>query len=240
MEIYWSEQTIAHVPSDDGWLSATEALHLNGLRFPKRRADWRLGRWTAKCAVAAYLDAGGLALRHIEIRAAGSGAPEVFIAGEPAPVAISLSHSNGIGLCVVARVGAAVGCDLERIEPRSRAFVADYFAEEEQALVASASADDRSAVVSLLWSAKESALKALQEGLRLDTRSVIATLASPFAQRIHTWSALRVRCSSGQVFDGWWQRAGELVRTAVCAPAGGPPIELAIPQMHAAVTRRYA
>jgi len=32
-----------------------------------------------------------------------------------------------------------IGCDLEVVEPRSDAFVADYFTSEEQALIARAS-----------------------------------------------------------------------------------------------------
>ena len=38
-----------------GWLSAAEIDQMTGLRFPKRRREWRLGRWTAKHAVAACL-----------------------------------------------------------------------------------------------------------------------------------------------------------------------------------------
>ncbi len=52
----------------------------------------------------------------------------------------------------------------------SDAFVADYFAPEEQTLIAHSSPADRELMLALLWSAKESALKALREGLRLDTR----------------------------------------------------------------------
>ena len=64
----------------------------------------------------------------------------------------------------------ALGCDLEVIEPRSEEFVADYFTTEEQKMVSQAPIADRSKLLALLWSAKESALKALREGLRFDTR----------------------------------------------------------------------
>ena len=50
-------------------------------------------------------------------------------------VALSLSHSSGAGLSVVAPAGVAVGCDLETVEPRSPEFLADYFTVEEQTLV---------------------------------------------------------------------------------------------------------
>ena len=55
----------------------------------------------------------------IEIRAASSGAPEVFLHDEPAPIAISLSHSAGTALCTIAPLGINFGCDLEMIEPRT-------------------------------------------------------------------------------------------------------------------------
>src|SRR5208282_5095496 len=142
MNVYWLEQTEADVPTENDWLSANEAVCLNALRFPKRRADWRLGRWTAKCALSATLDvpAHPKAFKRIEIRPAPSGAPEAFFDNQPAGTAISLSHRSGIAACAVAMSGGEIGCDLEVVEPRSDAFVADYFTIEEQALVARASA----------------------------------------------------------------------------------------------------
>src|SRR5271165_6257725 len=178
MDVYWLEQAESDVPVEDHWLSAGEAARLEALHIAKRRADWRLGRWAAKRAVAAYLDVPRhlQALANIEIRPAQSGAPEVFILDTPAPASISLSHRDGTALCAVAPSGVALGCDLELVEPRSDAFIADYFTAEEQALVARMSLEDRPRLLALLWSAKESALKALGAGLRLDTRSVVVTV----------------------------------------------------------------
>src|SRR5271165_7148727 len=100
MKVYWLEQTEADVPASLVWLSASESACLNAMRFPKRRADWRLGRWTAKRALSGYLNIAGdhQSLSDIEIRPAASGAPEVFIAGQPAAASISLSHRNGSAL----------------------------------------------------------------------------------------------------------------------------------------------
>ena len=53
---HWLEQTEADLPAANDWLSAGERLRLDGMRFAKRHADWRLGRWTAKRALAAYLN----------------------------------------------------------------------------------------------------------------------------------------------------------------------------------------
>jgi 4'-phosphopantetheinyl transferase len=248
MKVYWLEQTEADVPVSPEWLSASESAHLNALRVPKRRSDWRLGRWTAKRALSAYLKAPGdlHSLADIEIRPAASGAPEVFVAGQPAVASISLSHSNGTALCVAATFGTALGCDLELVEPRSDAFVADYFTSDEQALIAQASAAQRPWLLALLWSAKESALKALHEGLRLDTRSVaVSLLESPLTSAVDTgrwpeqsdltlrehlsiWHPLEVHHTDGAIFRGWSQRAGCLLRTLVAAPRPMTPIPLEV------------
>lgn len=229
MNVYWLEQTEADVPTENDWLSANEAVRLNALRFPKRRADWRLGRWTVKCALSIRLDmpAHSQVFKKIEVRPASSGAPEAFVDNQPAGVTISLSHRAGIAICAVATSGVEVGCDLEMVEPRSDAFVADYFSVEEQALVAHASVADRARLLALLWSGKESALKALRAGLRLDTRSVIVSpLAASFD--LNGWSPLRVRRTAGHVFYGWYQHADNIVRTVVAAPPPDPPIPLKI------------
>ena len=248
-EVYWLEQTEADVPANNDWLSESEAARLNSLRFEKRRRDWRLGRWTAKLAMAAYrnLPGNSQTLRDAEIRPAASGAPEVFFADQPAAVTISLSHRDGIAICAVAPSNVALGCDIEIIEPRSAGFIADYFTTEEKEFVARACVNDRSRLLALLWSGKESALKALREGLRLDTRSVAVSLddaerrsaedgrrgvagsALTHSHEANRWLPLHVHCTTDQIFHGWWQNTENLVRTLVAAPPPGPPILLEVP-----------
>src|SRR5437660_665235 len=55
MEVHWLEQRGSDVPPQDDWLSAAELMRLAGMRVEKRRVDWRLGRWTAKAAIAAHM-----------------------------------------------------------------------------------------------------------------------------------------------------------------------------------------
>jgi len=230
MNVYWLEQTEADVPVENDWLSENEAACLNGMRFPKRRADWLLGRWTAKHALSVCLDlpAHPEIFKKLDIRPAQSGAPEAFFINQPAGVTISLSHRGGVAACAVAMSEIEMGCDLEMVEPRSDAFIADYFTKKEQALVARASATDRPWLLALLWSAKESALKALHEGLRLDTRSV---QVSPFDASfdLNGWSPLRVSYTDGAVFHGWWQLANNILRTCVASPRPDSPISLTVP-----------
>jgi len=230
VDVYWFEQSDRDVPVGEQWLCGSERARLDGLRVPKRRADWRLGRWTAKCAVSRYLDLprDPEALAAVEVRPAPSGAPEVFLHGRPAPVALSLSHSGGAGLCAIVPAGAEVGCDLETVEPRSPAFLADYFTDEEQALVARTLAAGRDRVLTLLWSAKESALKALGCGLRSDTRSVNANLPA-VPSRDEVWHPVTVAHIGGRTFYGWWRESGDLIRTIVVDPPPLRPVALGDP-----------
>jgi 4'-phosphopantetheinyl transferase len=248
MHVYWLEQTGADVPSGVEWLTASERLRLNAISFPKRRIDWCLGRWTAKSAYAAYLNSSAKPelFREMEIRPATHGAPELFFRNNPAAAVISLSHRAGKAICAVAPSGAVLGCDLELVEPRSDAFLADYFAVEEQALVAHAPVVDRFRLLALLWSAKESALKALHEGLRLDTRCMIvdaidglgnlggvreefvndSSVLDESARGLNGWRQLQVRHVGGLTYHGWWKQTGNFVTTLVAAPAPHLPIQL--------------
>lgn len=247
-DVYWLEQTEADVPEDESWLSTKETTLLCTIRFPKRRADWLLGRWTAKNAFAICF--GHLtdlqALRDIEIRAAPSGAPEILFRNEPSAATISLSHRAGIGACAVAPSHVLLGCDVEIIEPHGDAFAADYFTLEEQAYFAKSKGHERLRLLALLWSGKESALKALREGLRLDTRSMIVSVPSipqsqppyepsaphcqplslPYASTHNGWSPLQVRSISCRTFHGWWSQTGNLLRTMLADPPPHPPILL--------------
>jgi 4'-phosphopantetheinyl transferase len=231
MRVYWLEQSEGDVPApptgstEANWLSASERVRLATLRFPKRRTDWLLGRWTAKRAVAERLKLSRNLqdLADVEIRAAADGAPEVFLAGQSAPVAISLSHREGFAVCAVAPEGTAVGCDLELIEPRDEVFVADYFSAEERDLVDLEKIPPaRSRLVTLIWSAKESALKALRAGLRLDTRCVVVVPGDGTG----LWHPLQVRHDNDRVFNGWWQASNDMVRTVLTDPPVLAPIAL--------------
>src|SRR5271169_4808632 len=264
MEVYWLEQSEADVPAVDDWFSESELVQLNSFRFAKRRADWRLGRWTAKCAVAASLKLSNdrRSPKRIEISAASTGQPEVVLVDRTERVTISLSHRTGIAICAVAFGDVILGCDLEVIEPRSDGFIADYFTVEEQSAIAQVDAEERSALIALLWSAKESALKALHVGLRADTRSVrveipgaldklfenaaasMSKAASPIQSGTlspRTWRSLQVHCADETVFHGWWQRANDIVRTIVGAPPPATPHELRLhdvePRMQTTIPR---
>ncbi len=227
--LFWLSFALQDVPEGDSWLSPAELFTLAGFKFPKRRSDWLLGRWTGKQALSRYLGlAGGLdALSRLEIRAAPDGAPEAFVAGRPAGVAFSISHSAGVSLCVVGDAASAAGCDLEKIEPREASLAEDYFTVAEAALVAGATEEDRATVFTLIWCAKESALKSLRLGLRRDTRSVAVSLSE--TRDRESWNSLSVDClESGLTFHGWWRVREGFVQAVTSALPSPPPIELSV------------
>ena len=222
--MFWLEQTIAEVPATDEWLAPVEQEKLRSFRIPKRASDWRLGRWTAKRTLAhsQQFPAGYAALAAIEIIPAESGVPRAFVQGKPSEWSISISHSNGRAACAAARGAIPLGCDVERIEARSDAFLADYFTSQEQETIQRSPAADRSLLHTLFWSAKESAMKALGEGLRLDTRSVSVTrigCPSPWSH----WTPLEVAVEDGAVMTGWWRADHDFVRTVVSSPGSVTP-----------------
>jgi 4'-phosphopantetheinyl transferase len=247
VKVYWVEQALDRVPDHDEWLAQSELSHLQRLHVAKRRDDWRLGRWTAKRAVAIVLQVphDGRSLKEIAILADPSGAPRAYIGHESATVSISLSHRDGIAVCAISQSMIPLGCDLELIEARSDSFIADYFTEYEQTIIAQGRGDQRDQLVTTLWSAKESALKALQVGLRVDTGSVQIRLCRQDTKRAtlrkddesdrlsllclpNEWHPLQAHCQNAQVLYGWWSCSTSLVRTIVAIKAALPPSLLTV------------
>lgn len=229
---YWLEQELSDVPTHDAWLSCAEREQANAMLVPKRRSDWCLGRWTAKRALASFyqLAARPEVLSSIELRAAASGAPVLFNRGELSNLSISLSHSNGMAFVVIAPPGNTIGCDLEKIEPRSAAFIEDYCTESEMHLVDAVSPEDRPLLVNLIWSAKESVLKLLGIGLRGDTRSISVVIDTPsLAMGSEQWLVFKARCSTAQTLYGMWRRSDCFVRTVAAEKPISRAVKLTIP-----------
>ncbi len=218
--IGWLRKESADVPDGDDWLSPIECRVQAGFVVPKRRSDWRLGRWTAKSALAAtFLVEPG----RCSVEAAADGAPEALIDGRHSEVSLSISHREGIGLAVVGRGGVVVGGDLEVVEPRSDAFVREWLAPTEQAMVDAARAHGRHhETACVIWSVKEAAAKVLREGLRLDVRRAVVSLdqhdsGDGWRPSVVEWTA------GGPTIAGWW-RIDEVLVIAVAGdrPTPGP------------------
>lgn len=213
--IHWLTQHLSDVPETNEWLSTSEQDTLDKLKIPKRQMDWRLGRWTAKRLLASHFQTNHDLedFSRIEIRAASDGAPEVFFKTQPARVSISISHSNGCGFCACSPPKLALGCDVEAVEKRGEAFIEDYLTAEEQDWVFSNPLENHPLLATLLWSAKESTMKALRQGLRLDTRSVEIHLNESSDNGLSPFTAVFKK--KKQTFTGWWRVYDKFVLTVV-------------------------
>jgi len=223
--VRWLSQGEPDLPEGAAFMTERERERLLSMRYAKRREEFRLGRWTAKgaLATAAGLDGSVEDLRSIEVLHAFDGAPEPHRDGVAMPFPISMTDRAGWAVCVVGDPGGGgLGVDLELVEPRSDGFVADYFTADEQGTVgAAANRSGHDLLANLIWSAKESALKVLRTGLRRDTRSVEVRLGPG---RDDEWTPLSVTdLVDGPEFPGWWVRFGSFLLTVAAREAIAPP-----------------
>jgi 4'-phosphopantetheinyl transferase len=225
----------------EAFLSAAELEHFRRFRFEKRRAEWLLGRWTAKRLVQAVLLRATheiAARRALEIYNDAQGAPHLRVWSDRASaraaladMELTISHSQGRALCAC-RAGVpgggtvGLGADLEWVERRESYFARDYFTPAEQARV-QAAGPDHDLLVTTIWSAKEAVLKALHKGLSMDTRAVEICIA-PFDPVPAQWTPFEIT-TTPHVTEGWrgWWRAQEnfvltLVSGADETPEPGP------------------
>jgi 4'-phosphopantetheinyl transferase len=219
--IYW---TLAEAPQDPlenkpGFLAASEREKLSTLRFPKRREEWLLGRWAAKSLVQSIPAYQQVSLDEIEIRNNPEGAPQLFLDGTVSKHCLTISHRDRFAFCATTTATELrIGADLEMVEPRISAFVTDYFTTLEQDLVNPLPAAVKETAVSLIWSVKESMLKALVVGQHWDTRQVevgeitgLETDPSGPAD----WHRLQVRdaAQADRCWAAWWLRRGPFILT---------------------------
>ncbi len=216
-EVYYLTQAWHEVPAELDWLTPGEQARLDGFRFDKRRRDWLLGRWTAKIAMLGITDLSYRDIGRIEIASATDGAPQPMLDGEPCMAHLSLSHSNDRAFVTVSRGTAALGCDIELVEPRSPVFVETYFTASEAERVARVDPRYRDLLVTMIWSAKESTLKALRTGLQADTRGVEVIDDSDCSGT--GWKAARTIAANAGEFSCLWRRDGRFILSVV---ADGP------------------
>jgi 4'-phosphopantetheinyl transferase len=195
-------------------LSVKESEILGNLRFAQRRRKWLIGRLAAKTLIAREL---GVDPRAVTIANDPSGAPYAEIEGEGRLVRpLSISHRAGWGMAGLGDPGvAALGVDMETVEPRSDGFLADFFSPDEIAIVGR-SGGERDLVIARTWSAKEAALKALGVGLRADTRAISVGVAGEGRAE---WLPIDVATAGDLAFGGpakaYWQMGAGYVLTAV-------------------------
>jgi phosphopantetheinyl transferase len=164
-------------------LGRRERALWQALRLPeRRRLEWLLGRLAAKDAVRAHVrERLGLALSpaEVEVLPDEHGRPNVhgdWAAQLPRPPRLSISHSAGLALAVVAAgAEAGLGVDVERLGHLTEAAEAMAFSAEERELLAGLREDPAAEWPLRLWCAKEAAAKALGRGLAAGPRALVVT-----------------------------------------------------------------
>ena len=237
--IHWALDSLAHHPSlghgepTPGLLGPAEKQLLAGLKVPKRRQDWLIGRYALKGLLSEHLSGYHgmrIPLDDLEVRPASDGAPEVWLRGVRSDLQVSLSHSGGRAATALSpHPQVAVGIDLETVRPRSERFMRDYLTDSERSQVVEAPPGEKDLLVTLFWSAKEAVLKALRLGLTVSPKSVACELTT--AKRDDDeWSPLVVSVSQptlaragvvgpNTMLSGFWQPLGGQVLTlATCTP----------------------
>ncbi len=206
------------------YLSEEEMAKVDTLRFQKRRDEWTLGRITVKHLLHACIPKlATVAYQRLTIANRPSGAPYVMLDGSPMSLQVSISHRQSMAVAAVTtNAGIGLGIDLEWVEERDPSFYNDYFTPAELELLQAVPAGETARIGTLIWSAKEAMLKALGQGLRLDTRSVeVLRIANNFHEG---WGKLKV-CApvvSGATWQGYWQQIGNTICTI--AVSGSPVI----------------
>ena len=196
--IFWNTQKFDSIPEDLDWLSIPEQNRYLQFRFPKRQKDWLLGRWVAKNLLShllIYSDT--FPFRELSILNEDSGAPFVIWKGQRLEGSLSISHrgENAVAaFCFDPEI--TIGIDLEEIEAKSSGFVEDYFTEPEARMVFALPIEEQALAASLLWSGREAIVKALQIGLRIDTRQIALKLAPLTCHE--DWQQIEIlQCPSG-------------------------------------------
>lgn len=214
--IQWLMQSVHDINErPELFLNPTELAKFDSFYFEKRRGDWLIGRWTAKCLLQAILRQEHdefVSREALEIFNTRDGAPHCRIGGRIIPLQLSISHSHGYALCAVD--ADAIGADLEMVEPRELSFTTDYFTANEQAHFAAAACSERDMVITGYWSAKESVLKAMHAGLNLDTRA-IEIYGTPAAHNFECWMpyGVTVHAEHTTPIRGWWRVRENMVLT---------------------------
>jgi len=246
--IYWTLVQDGQMPVDyaENFLSEREMYKLSSLRFPKRRDEWLLGRWAAKSLVQSISPYRGYTLDELEIRNTKNGAP--FIQQPDGAVladCLSISHSHRQAVCALSLgQNFNIGADLEKIEVRTDEFVADYFTAMERETISSLPNEIRQTAVNLIWSMKESMLKALGVGLNWDSRKVEVREIEglfPLTSSAGKWQKAQIGDfqKPQRQWAGWWQCRKNFVITLV-GFTGGPVEPGSIRLVEKYIGRRFA
>ena len=127
--IYWNFQEMNCLPENLTWLSENEQLFLSKLRFPKRRQEWLLGRWTAKnLMIKVHPLCNAIKPDNISIHKSENGSPFATLHEKKLKGILSITHRESLAVAAWCdQPQIKIGIDLEAIEPKEDSFINDFF-----------------------------------------------------------------------------------------------------------------
>lgn len=152
------------------WLSEREAARI-ARAVAKRRAEYLLGRYAAKSALAVWNGAG--VLRDFTIL---PGAFDQPVVEGPSPADVTLAHTADLAVALAHPRGHPMGIDVETIDPGRTDVLRTQVAPSE---LPSSAPGSEAETLFLLWSAKEALSKALRCGLTCPC-DILATARAAF------------------------------------------------------------
>jgi phosphopantetheinyl transferase len=165
--------------SPGSFLTLREMEILGRFTAEKRKVEWLGGRLNMKLLLAEH-SANGNDFLSFEILPGADGEPVatlrtgVGVFEVPLHHSLSLSHREGASASALcADPDAALGIDVELMEPRSELMLEDYFSGREAKILAGLPTGIHPFRIALAWSLKESVLKARRVGLAVPAKSVV-------------------------------------------------------------------
>lgn len=147
------------------WLGQEERDRFERYKIPEKKQEFLASRLYGRSIFAQWLDA-----PIDSIACSANGPPQILVHGDQIPDAVSLSHSNGLGVYVLSESGISLGVDLEYSQvARSVGWERTFMTHMELEELEHIPPDVRPEVILDLWMVKESAYKcvskhALQSG----------------------------------------------------------------------------
>lgn len=207
--VNYSLRFLKDVPDQLDWLHPSELEIYGSFRFEKKQKDWLLGRWTAKNLLKNCWFKGNQ-LEEIAVLPGTNKAPFVYLNEKLQTYQISISHSHGQAFSITTDNNMQVGCDLEKVEKRSPAFLKDYFSAVEHELYATFElifSDFE--YYTLCWSAKEALMKATKQGMSLHPLKIELSKLQ-FIDK--GWNTLNINnLESNHSYFGFWKIQEEMV-----------------------------
>jgi 4'-phosphopantetheinyl transferase len=199
LTLWWGDPNLATQYRAD-LLQAVDRGRAENARSPRAERDWWVSRALLQQARPVAPESGGAAPL--------SPGQSVLSPGQPA---LSLSHSGGHALVGMAPAGWRIGVDLEAIRARDTGRLAQWCCTdaEQQALAHCADEARRSKAFYLLWTLKESFIKAANLDFPADMRSVGLMPDAPPGPALDLPADARWE-KDGDPWAGWRLRAPQV------------------------------